>query len=408
MGAGRSSMSTTAPNSALEDVRILHITPNAGMAGFGVGTVVRLSTVQSQLGIGVEVWSTDANANRPDGMGDGVAWARFRTCGPSRLAWAPGMMKMARTGDRPTVIHQHGIWTAVSAVTRLLHERREVPSVIAPHGSLQPWTLEKSRLRKTLALAAYERSNLANCSCLHALSTVELGDCRAFGLRNPVAIIPNGVSEQWLASSRDGLTFRSKHHIDAEARILLYVSRITPKKGLPMLCQAIAETSDKMQGWVLVIAGLDEFSHMAELAELIRRLGLEHSVQFVGPLYGADKQDAFAAADVFVLPSYSEGLPMAVLEAMGLGLPVVVTDATPIAEIGQESCGWRVPADRSSLADALVKLSQCSADELLLMGQNGKRVVASQCTWQQVARMTLELYGWLSGDTGRPSFVVDD
>src|SRR5450756_1375043 len=136
MGAGRSSMSTTAPNSALEDVRILHITPNAGMAGFGVGTVVRLSTVQSQLGIGVEVWSTDANALRPEGLGDGVAWARFRTCGPSRLAWAPGMMRTAHTEHRPTVVHQHGIWTAISAVTRFLHEQRGAPSVIAPHLSL--------------------------------------------------------------------------------------------------------------------------------------------------------------------------------------------------------------------------------------------------------------------------------
>jgi len=399
----RSSISTNSPGS------ILHVIPVAGTSGFGVAAVVReLSTAQSELGLGVQVWSTDADTDRPDGLGDTVIWTRFPACGPGRLAWAPGMIRMARNGDRPTVVHQHGIWTAVSSVTRFLHEQRGVPSVIAPHGSLQPWALEKSRLRKTLALAAYERSNLANCSCLHALSTVELGDCRVFGLKNPVAIIPNGVSEQWLASSGDGLTFRSKHHIDAEARILLYVSRITPKKGLPMLCQAIAETRDKMRGWVLVIAGPDEFGHMAELAEIIGRLGLEHSVQFVGSLYGADKRDAFAAADAFVLPSYSEGLPMAVLEAMGLGLPVVVTDATPIAEIGQESCGWRVPADRSSLADALVKLSQCSADELLLMGQNGKRVVVSQYTWQQVARMTLELYGWLSGDTGRPSFVVDD
>lgn len=387
---------------------VVHITPWAGAAGFGVGTVVReLSTAQSELGMGVKVWSTDTNADRPDGLGDGVIWTRFPTCGPSRLAWAPGMMKMARADDRRAAIHQHGIWTAVSSVTRFLHEQRGVPSVIAPHGSLQDWALHKSRMRKALALRLYERENLFNCSCLHALSATELADCRAFGLRNPIAIMPNGVSEQWLASSGDGLAFRSEHHID-EAHILLYLSRVTPKKGLPMLCQAIAEIGDRMRGWVLVIAGPDEFGHMAELAELIGRLGLEHSVQFVGSLYGADKRDAFAAADAFVLPSYSEGLPMAVLEAMGLGLPVVVTDATPIGEIGQESCGWRVPADRSSLADVLVELSQCSDDELLLMGQNGKRVVASRYTWQQVARMTLELDGWLSGDTGRPSFVVDD
>ena len=387
---------------------VVHITPWAGAAGFGVGTVVReLSTAQSELGMGMKVWSTDTNADRPDGLGDGVIRTRFPTCGPSRLAWASAMMKMARADDRPAAIHQHGIWTAVSSVTRFLHEQRGVPSVIAPHGSLQDWALHKSRMRKALALRLYERENLFNCSCLHALSATELADCRAFGLRNPIAIIPNGVSEQWLASSGDGLAFRLKHHIDAETRALLYVSRVTPKKGLPMLCRAIAEIGDTMRGWVLIIAGPDEFGHMAELAELIRRLGLERSVQFVGPLYGADKRDAFAAADAFVLPSYSEGLPMGVLEAMGVGVPVVVTDATPICEISQERCGWRVPADRSSLADALVELSQCRNDELLLMGQNGKRVVASRYTWQQVARMTLELYGWLSGDTGRPSFVVD-
>jgi len=402
-------MSVEALNLALQDARIVHVTSNAGVAGFGVATVAReLSTAQSQLGLDVEVWSADAHGDRPDGLGDGVIWTRFPTRGPSRLAWAPGMMRMAHTEHGLTVVHQHGIWTAVSAVTRFLHEQRGVPSVIAPHGSLQPWTLEKSRLRKTLALAVYERSNLANCSCLHALSTVELGDCRAFGLMNPAAIIPNGVSEQWLASSGDGMAFRSRHHIDAEARILLYVSRITPKKGLPMLCQAIAEVKEHLQGWALVIAGPDEAGHVSELKELIQRLGLQGLVYFTGPVFGEEKRDAFAAADAFVLPSYGEALPMAVLEAMGVGLPVIVTEATPIPAITEESCGWRVPADRSSLADAMVELSKCSTDELLAMGQNGKRVVASHYTWQQVAGMTLALYRWLNNEGELPSFVVFD
>lgn len=393
----------------IQAASIVHVTSSAGAAGFGVGTVVReLSTAQSQLGLDVEVWSADAHGDRPDGLGDGVVWARFPTRGPSRLAWAPGMMRMARNGYRPTVIHQHGIWTAVSTVTRYLHERRGVPSVIAPHGSLQPWTLEKSRLRKALAMIAYERSNLTNCSCIHALSTVELDDCRAFGLRSPVAVIPNGVSEQWLASSGDGLAFRSKHHIDTKTRILLSVSRINPKKGLPMLCQAIAEVREHLQGWVLVIAGPDEAGHVSELKELIQRLGLQDLVHFTGPVFGEEKRDAFAAADAFVLPSYGEALPMAVLEAMGVGLPVIVTEATPIPAITEESCGWRVPADRSNLADAMVGLSKCSTGELLAMGQNGKRVVVSHYTWQQVAGMTLALYRWLNNEGELPSFVVFD
>lgn len=388
---------------------VLHCTVKAGMDGFGVATVVReLATAQSDLGLDVQVWSTDSCASCPDGLGSGVVWTPFATRGPSRLAWAPDMMIAARAVSKPIVVHQHGIWTAISTVTRYLHEQRGIPSVIAPHGSLQPWALEKSRLRKAIASVAYERSNLANCSCVHALSTVELDDCRAFGLRNPVAIIPNGVSEQWLASKGDGPAFRSKHRIDAEAHVLLYVSRVTPKKGLPMLCQAIAGIRDTMRGWVLVIAGPDEFGHIAELTELIRRLRLEHSVQFVGSLYGADKRDAFAGADALVLPSYGEGFPVAVLEAMGVSLPVLVTEATPIPEIERNECGWRVPADVDSLAKALVELAQCTADDLRTMGLNGRRVVLEYYTWQRVAGMTRELYAWLNGHAAKPSFVVED
>jgi len=390
-------------------LNILHVTLNAGVAGFGVATVIReLSSSQSELGADVEIWSVDANTDRPDDLADDVAWHCFQVRGPIRLAWSPGMMKMARSVNCPAVVHQHSIWTAVSGVTRFLHQRRGVPSVIAPHGSLQNWALQKSHTRKAIAFSLYERDNLFNCSCLHALSSTELADFREFGLKNPVAIIPNGVSEQWLTSTGNGLKFRLRFGITAKKKILLYLSRVTPKKGLPMLCQAIADVRERLQGWVLVIAGPDEFGHTSELRELIEKLGLQHLVYLVGPVFGRDKRDVFAAAGAFVLPSYSEGLPMVVLEAMGVGLPVIVTEATPILAITQNSCGWRVPADQASLATVLLELSQKSSGELHAMGQNGKRVVASQYTWKQVARMTFALYRWLNNEGERPSFVVFD
>ena len=388
---------------------ILHVTAYAGTSGFGVGAVVReLSTAQSQINMsGVQVWSADTGKDRPEGFGDKVVWTCFPTYGPSRLAWAPGMIKLARTEDRPVVVHQHGIWTAVSAVTRLLHEQRGVPSVVAPHGSLQSWTLQRSRAKKAIALWLYERENLLNCSCLHALSPAELADCRAFGLGSPVAIIPNGVSEQWLASSGDASRFRLNHQLGTKTRLLLYVSRVTPKKGIPMLCQALASMRQEMREWTLVIVGPGESGYVSDLARLVHNLGLGESVLFTGPLFGTDKRDAFAAADAFVLPSHSEGLPMAVLEAMGLGLPVVVTEATPILEIEQNSCGWRVPADAGSLAGALAELAESTPDNLRIMGSNGRTVVLARYTWKQVAHMTLDLYDWLDGKIGRPSFVVE-
>jgi poly(glycerol-phosphate) alpha-glucosyltransferase len=257
-----------------------------------------------------------------------------------------------------------------------------------------------------LALVAYERSNLRNASCLHALSQAEAREFRNFGLKSPIAVVPNGISAEWQRSAGDARRFRRTFAIAPGARILFFLSRITPKKGLPLLLESIKGNAQAFAGWVLLIAGVDEFDHQRELATLVAQYGLRDSVRFIGPLYGDTKRDAFSAADAFVLPSHSEGWPMVVIEALGAGVPVFTTTAIPFPELLENRAGWIVEPSVDSIGASLPNLLLRSPAELREMGDRGRALVANRLTWDAVATQFSTVYLWLLGLGPQPDCVI--
>jgi glycosyltransferase involved in cell wall biosynthesis len=254
----------------------------------------------------------------------------------------------------------------------------------------------------------YEDKNLKETGCFHATSVAEIGDIRRFGLKGPVALIPNGVSADWLQSTGEEERFREKFCIPKGRRIALFLSRITPKKGLPMLLDAWADHRHRLRDWCLVIAGSDEFSHLSALVAHVKAASLSDSVIFLGPLYGTDKRDAFAASDVFVLPSHGEGAPMAVLDALGAGVPVLTTQRTPWEDLCKHRCGWWVPDTTGPIGDALVDMSQRSREDLVNWGSRGKDLVSASYSWESSADKCNHLYSWLLGLAEKPQYVHTD
>lgn len=395
-------------------IKILHNVVGIGKSSMGLGQVaLNLAKAQHELGYQAKIWCHgDAADVQWAGESTGINRSQislFPSVSILNFTYSKAMFDAAKSNEEGFhVIHQHGIWTGCSLITNSFRRRHRIPVVIAAHGSLQTYALERSLWKKKIALLAYENENLRKASCLHATAEVEIDDFRNFGLKNPIALIGNGVSSKAINDSGVAEKFLERFNLPENRRILLFLSRITPKKGLPIALQAIRRMRDKLTNWLFVIAGTDEFNHQREVERLVEEFGLGEMIRLVGPLYDQNKLDAFAAADVFILPSYSEGAPMVILDSLAAGVPVLTTKATPWESLIKYQCGWWVEPSVDGLVDALQSLSALCSLQLKEMGTRGKELVRAQYLWPSQAQKTLDLYNWILGKGAKPDFVVCD
>lgn len=369
-------------------------------------SVRRLAQSTAEAGIPVQVFGVrDEFAEE-----DLPAWKPLEPIvtevqGPSRLAWSPGLAKqLAGISGPETLLHLHGIWQYASLACLRWRQRTKQPVVISPRGMLDPWALNNSPWRKRLVGICYEYRNLRGANCLHALADSEYQSMRAFGLKNPIVVSPNGVdipSEEDLARPY-ALTLPTGW---SDRRLLLFLSRVHPKKGLMPLLDAWARSSAVRKNWRLAIAGPDEVGHQAEVDRMIGELGLTQEVACVGPQYGEEKKAWLRRADAFILPSFSEGFPMAVLEAMAYRLPVVMTDECNFPEAFQHQVALRTQPEASSLLAALDSLAEMSASDIADLGQRARQFVQESYSWQTIAGQLIETYQWLLGGGAPPAVV---
>ncbi len=280
------------------------------------------------------------------------------------------------------VLHDNGLWRRHNHRFAKLAARRRIPRIVSPRGMLEPWALNHKRWKKTLAWQLYQQGDLASASCLHATADQEAQSLQALGLGAPVHMVPNGVELPKLDET-------ASDEMSAP-NVALFLGRLHPKKGLPMLIDAWAKV--RPGGWVLRIAGPDEAGHRADLEQAIAEADLGEEVFLAGPLDGPCKRAAFADADLFVLPTLSENFGLVVAEALAHGVPVVTTTAAPWRLLPEAGCGWWVEPTVDGLIDGLVQATSRRKRSLRDMGAKGREVVATRFTWDQVAKEMRQMY----------------
>lgn len=296
--------------------------------------------------------------------------------------------------DGPSVVHAHGIWTGGSLGAARLAEKRGCPLVVSPHGMLEPWAFTHRRYKKAIPWLLWERRVLLNATLLQAMSDQEADAFALRGIRTPIAIHGIGL---------DLANVMPRDISGSGPRTCLFLSRIHPKKGLPMLLRAWA--SLKPSDWRLVIAGPDEGGHSTTLKDLSRRLGLSSSVEFVGPMYGTEKWLAFSQADLFVLPSHSENFGIVVAEAMAAGMPAISTTGTPWRVLQDEGVGWWVAPDEHAIRNALVEALQRPPEALRAMGQKAALIARERFSWPMIASTMRCAYEWALMGGAPPSCI---
>lgn len=312
------------------------------------------------------------------------------------LGWSPGFARrvLAQNAD---ILHTHGLWQHPSWVALGWKRQWKRPHVVSVRGMLEPWAWEHRAWKKRPMWKMLERRNLESAALLHATSEQEAQSFRDRGLKVPIAIIPNGVElpDKWI---RNGVSVPPK-------RTALFLSRIHPKKGLPLLLEAWAKV--RPDGWDLKIVGPDEGGHRKDLEKQASALGLADVVSFRDAVRGKDAKDAlFKEASLFVLPTHSENFGIAVAEAMAHGLPVITTHGAPWQILEVEQCGWWVPVSVDGLAGALDAATRLSLESMEEMGMKGRAVVAERFGWDGIARRFVDCYRWLLGKGPRPDVVI--
>ena len=295
-----------------------------------------------------------------------------------------------RRRARADFFHLHGVWNPIIRAAAGAAIDTKTPFAIAPHGTLDPWSLKQRPLKKRLALTLGYRAMLNCATFIHTLNEDEKRLLDPLKLTAPREVIPNGIFLEELAILPAPGSFRATHPEIGNELFVLFLSRLHYKKGLDYLAEAFARVTKACPGSQLVVAGPDEGAR-ADFERQISSLGTADRVHLVGPVYGHEKLAALVDAAVFCLPSRQEGFSIAITEAMACGLPVVISDQCHFPEVEQAGAGFITPLEPDAIAAALAKLF---ADESLRsrMGAAGAALVRSRFTWPKVAERTIDLY----------------
>lgn len=377
----------------------------------GVAWIMRdLAAALGRLGAPVRVCAAEC-IGRPS-VGDIFERPTRWVAAPGRwlggLSVAPRLKPiLEREIAAADVVHNHSVWMLPNSYASRIAARLKKPVVFTAHGTLEPWALSHSAWKKRLAGWAFQNRDLERAACVHVNSHAEALGIRAYGLRQPVAVIPNGVNDAFLGPLPERRRFERAFPAVAGRRILLFMGRLHRKKGLEPLLRAWARLAPRFDDWVLAIAGPDA-GFEADVRRLIQQLGLTGAAVLTGSLEGEGRLEALGAADAFVLPSFSEGFSMAVLEAMAAGLPVLLTAGCNFAEAVDRNAAIEAECSIDGVEAALRRMLSFGDDELARMGRSAKALVAAGYTWPRVAQQTLRLYSWLVGRGPRPEFILEE
>ncbi len=338
----------------LEGLRIGLLTASASRAGGGVfeAVVAQALMIETLGGVAHVFALADQDGARDAERFGQQAVFHANVIGPRQIGFAPQLLPKMLAANLDC-LHLHGIWMYPSRAGMLWAKRTGRPYFISPHGMLDPWITARGRRKKALARAGYERAGWAAATALHALTAREADDIAREAGRNDSVVIANAGPA---ARAAEG---------PPRPPVVAYLGRIHPKKNLLALVEAWPVAS-LPQAARLQIAGWGDQADVAMLCHAVDRAG--PSVEFLGPVYGEQKQALLREARFTVLPSLSEGLPMAVLESWAAATPTVMTAHCNLGE------GFAAGA-------AL----ECGTSVEAIAGALGKALALDHAQWRQMA-----------------------
>ncbi len=307
-------------------------------------------------------------------------------------SYSNGMSKFLQENvARFDLIHVHEIWHHAGYAAYRAAKKNEIPFVLTPHGELGEWHLSHKAMKKRIYMTLILDRILRNADAIHAITPAEKDRIAELGYNTPVTVAPNGIHPDHFDDLPDPSDFLNRFPALKRKRVILYLGRLNPTKGLDILARGFSDIARRFPDAVLLMVGPDEEGGRQVMESILTSEGVLDRTIFTGMLTGEDKLAALSGADIFVLPSYSEGFSIAVLEAMAARLPVVISEGCNFPEVAENDAGFVVEAKDEPVAEAISALLS-DPDLRARMGENGRNLVTERYTWQATASKIADLY----------------
>ena len=327
------------------------------------------------------------------GSGNNIAALKFD--GKTRFVYSPAFKRYLKTNRCYDLYHANGIWTYPTYKTIKTSRKYGKPCIVTIHGMLNKNALKFSPVGKRLFLSLFQRKELNSIKCIHATSLYEAECIKEAGIKTPVAVIPNGVTESKNLLHRD----------DGGVCRFGFVGRIDRVKNIETLLKAWHKLGEKTTGCELVIIGGGDSDYSRELHKFVSDYKLSN-IRFTGLLTKDEAEKEMMKLRYLVLPSISENFGMVVPEALGKGIPVIATEGTPWQELNIRNCGWWIKNDTESLVSAILKAMNTDTADYDAMAERGRLLVKERYTIDITAGNMLHLYGYILGSESKPDFIL--
>lgn len=364
--------------------------------GGTVAVAKNMGAALSKLGVEVSYWAVGDAEDRREAENienthiyDGgwpYSWFYSREMGEAFRMKAQSSFDIIRT---------YQMWSYNTWLAHETSKMYKIPYVIEAHGDLEPWRLRNTpfkRLKKYCYLNFIGRTLLRDCSCLQGCSEQELNGFKKIGYDGPVSIIPNGVDSDFYCPGDCEAVYRQWPDLQ-DKRIVLFMSRLSPEKGLDKLITAWNRLGDSIrrQNLVLVLAGPGDRGFEKQVEDYIAGSQYPGSIMMTGMVYGDLKVALYRASHTSILPTYNENFGIVVAEAMACGVPVITTTGTPWSALRDHQAGWWVDQTEDQLYRALCEALEISEAERRAMGERGRAYVRDRHSWDVIARQLVTL-----------------
>lgn len=287
------------------------------------------------------------------------------------------------------LLHIHAIFSYPSTVAMALARLKNIPYIVRPLGQLCKWSLQQSARKKQIYLTLVERANLNHSRVLHFTSQQEQQEACKLRLKSQCFILPHGLSiPVSLPDARQRL--RQLLKVAADEPVILFMSRLHPKKGLDYLIPALSKLAH--QRFTFVLAGGGSLEYEAEIEHLLASTGIQSHTYRCGFVAGEMKDLLLQGADLFTLTSHSENFGVAVLEALAVGLPVLVTPGVALASVVKNhQLGYVVELDVAAVASGLQHWLN-NPQQAKKMGERARQLIVEKYTWEHAASNLSKVY----------------